>query len=226
MTSPYTTVPTKNRSDSVDPDWYKQFVGGKWQKIGKLQFDFLITAGLKKNNNLLDIGCGSLRGGINFIKYLNKNKYYGIDIRKDLLVAAQHEISINKLKNKKPTLRQITNYNYQILNQKFDFAIAVSVFTHLSLNEIIVCLFEVKKILKKEGCFFATYFESNKKDFKTSGLLQVEKPNKIITFPHQNPYHYYFPIIKRIAKLIGLKAKIVKKWKHPRNQKMLIFKYQ
>jgi len=223
----YHQTPEKSSIEAIDPSWYKNFVGGMWEEIGKLQFDFLIKQGLKPENKLLDLGCGSLRGGIHFIKYLKKGNYFGIDVRKDILIAAEKEIKINKLSNKNPQLFQITDNKYDDhLKEKFDFILAVSVFTHLNLNEVAICLYEAKKILKKKGNFFATYFESEKCVFDTNGFLQVEKPDKVITLFHKDPYHYCFSLIKEVAKLIGLKAKVIKNWKHPRNQKMLVFRHQ
>ncbi len=50
--------------------WSGKAVGGMWDKVGVLQFDFLMKQGLQSHYALLDVGCGSLRGGIHFIKYL------------------------------------------------------------------------------------------------------------------------------------------------------------
>jgi len=50
-------------------------VGGMWEQIGQLQFDFLVNHGLEPNHKLLDIGCGTLRGGRHFITYLVPGNY-------------------------------------------------------------------------------------------------------------------------------------------------------
>ena len=55
-------------------------VGGMWDEIGRLQFEFLRARGLKADHWLLDIGCGCLRGGIHAIKYLKTGNYYGFCI--------------------------------------------------------------------------------------------------------------------------------------------------
>ena len=64
---------------------HREYIGDKWDEIGKLQFDFLIKKGLKPHHKLIDIGCGSLRGGVHFINYLNKKNYFGTDINYDLI---------------------------------------------------------------------------------------------------------------------------------------------
>ena len=49
---------------------HREYVGGMWELIGKLQFNFIVGQGLKPENCFLDIACGPLRGGIHFIPYL------------------------------------------------------------------------------------------------------------------------------------------------------------
>jgi len=97
MSNLYLSVNQKDKKDATNPVWYKNFIGGMWEEVGELQFNFLLKTGLKPHHQLLDLGCGSLRGGIHFIKYLQKNNYWGTDIRKDLLLAGNKEIEINKL---------------------------------------------------------------------------------------------------------------------------------
>jgi cyclopropane fatty-acyl-phospholipid synthase-like methyltransferase len=72
--------------------WHREAIGGNWDKIGKLQFDFLLKMGLKPDNYLLDLGCGSLRGGVLFIPYLEDKHYYGVEKETRLLEAAEVEL--------------------------------------------------------------------------------------------------------------------------------------
>ena len=41
--------------------------------------------GLQPKHRFFDIGCGSLRGGVHFIRYLDKNNYFGTDISSELI---------------------------------------------------------------------------------------------------------------------------------------------
>jgi len=47
----------------IESNAHRQFVGGLWQEVGLLQYDFLLSKGLEPGNSLLDLGCGALRGG-------------------------------------------------------------------------------------------------------------------------------------------------------------------
>ncbi|RLI53090.1 MAG: hypothetical protein DRO93_14110 [Candidatus Thorarchaeota archaeon] len=90
----------------INPYWYRIAVGGMWEEIGKLQFDYLVKEGLEREDYFLDVGCGSLRGGIHFIRYLKPGHYFGIDINQRLLDAGKGELKRNNLIHKNPTLVQ------------------------------------------------------------------------------------------------------------------------
>jgi len=82
---------------------HRKFVGSFWKEIGNLQFEFLCAQGLRKKDKLLDIGCGALRGGIHFIKYLEEGNYTGIDANESLIRAGELEIQKAGLLAKKGT---------------------------------------------------------------------------------------------------------------------------
>ncbi|MEM2085824.1 MAG: class I SAM-dependent methyltransferase [Archaeoglobaceae archaeon] len=182
-----------------NPDWYKEAVGGLWEEIGKLQFEFLVKEGLKPEHYFLDVGCGSLRGGIHFIRYLMPTHYVGVDIDEELLKAGKLELVKNNLLDKNPVLVRMGDFNFSSLNREFDFALAQSVFTHLPLNSIIRCILNIEKVLVRGGRFYATFFESPKK-FHLEPLRhpKVDGPDTITNFD-MDPYHYSFEIFKWIC---------------------------
>ena len=51
-----------------------------WEQLTEYQIALLKDIGLAPHHTLLDIGCGPLAGGLNIIRYLEKNSYVGIDI--------------------------------------------------------------------------------------------------------------------------------------------------
>ena len=67
---------------SIDP---VEAVGGKCDEMGDLQFEYLLRHGLRREDRLLDFGCGCLRAGRYLIKYLKERNYYGIDISPEIL---------------------------------------------------------------------------------------------------------------------------------------------
>src|SRR3954468_23923578 len=68
---------------------HRRHVGGAWEEIGRLQFDYLVSQGLRPHHRLLDVGCGAMRGGVHFAAYLDPGHYFGIDVNDRLLEAAR-----------------------------------------------------------------------------------------------------------------------------------------
>lgn len=202
-------------------DWHRRAVGGLWDTIGKLQFDFLVSNGLMPYHYFLDIGCGSLRGGVHFIGYLNKGHYFGVDKNQELLDAGMKiELKRYGLENKNPILVQMANFNFQLLNTKFDFALAQSLFTHLPLNDIILCIMRIEKALVRSGRFYATFFENPK------GKLNMEPvvhPHGVETYLNRDPFHYDFGTFEWICEETELKVEYIGDWGHPKDQKMIVF---
>ena len=72
---------------------HRAYVGGLWEEIGQLQFDFLVEQGLRPSHCFLDIACGSLRGGVHFIRYLEPGHYLGLDREPKLIeLGVQEEL--------------------------------------------------------------------------------------------------------------------------------------
>ncbi len=204
----------------INPYWHREAVGGLWEEIGKLQFEFLKKEGLLPHHFLLDIGCGSLRGGIHFIRYLEEGHYMGIDKDRELINAGKKELKREKLIYKNPKLLVSEIFKFDKFGVKFDYAIAVSVFTHISLNYIILCLKNLKKVLKKNGKFYATIFEV---DNLYTSPPEVQQPHGALTYLYRDPFHYSPHIFVYLAKELNYEFHYIGDWGHPRNQKMILF---
>ena len=76
-------------------------IGGMWEEIGRLQFDYLRNDGLRADHSMLDIGCGTLRGGRHFIACLDSGKYTGLDISSNALAEASRLIQREGLAEKR-----------------------------------------------------------------------------------------------------------------------------
>ncbi len=210
--------------EHLNPGTHREAVGGLWEELGRLQFDFLVQQGLKPQHYFLDVGCGSLRGGIHFVRYLDTGHYFGIDIDDKLLQAGRQELKTSNLLHKKPTLMQTDRFDFQALHQTFDYALAQSVFTHLPLNSIVRCLASIAKVLKTGGRFCATFFENpgGKLNLEPLAHPRTDGPD-IVSFFDKDPYHYDFPTMEWSCKGTGLRAEYLGDWSHPRNQKMMVF---
>jgi SAM-dependent methyltransferase len=129
-----------------------------WLAIGRFQFDFLATHGLRSEHRFLDIGCGNLRLGANLVPYLDEYGYVGIDISPRIVTAALDTIRTFKLQGRLPRIFLVSETNYEFLPENyFDAANAHSVFSHLPADEIEKVLRETFRILKPGGWFDFTF---------------------------------------------------------------------
>jgi len=199
---------------------HRGFIGGLWGKLGLQQLEFLKSHGLKPDHKLIDIGCGCLRGGLHFMRYLDAGNYYGIDVNRSLIEAGVMEIKKEGLDDKLPTLLVDDHFRLDKFGEEFDYMVSVSLFTHLPMNIIIRCLSMASRVLKSNGIFFATFFEA-----PGSAHLDkiVHEPGGIITAYDVDPFHYSFEELSWMGAVSGLDTELIGDWNHPRNQKMAAF---
>ena len=135
-------------------------VGGLWDELGALQIDFLRSRGLRPDNTLLDYGCGCLRGGLHFIRYLDPGHYAGVDVSAAILDAGRGFLVDAGLEGKQPELQRVDDLSFDwFAGRKFDFVFAQSVFTHLPLDAIQTVIGNVPKVLGPDSEMYATFFE-------------------------------------------------------------------
>jgi len=126
-----------------------------WKYTREFQFQFLLDQGLQKNDTLMDIGCGTLRGGIPMIQYLNNGNYYGIDVREEVLNEGRKEVKDAKLENKNPNLISFNHFSELKIETKFNVMFAFSVLIHLEDEIAENCFQFVSKSLQVGGVFYA-----------------------------------------------------------------------
>jgi ubiquinone/menaquinone biosynthesis C-methylase UbiE len=130
-----------------------------WLELGKLQFDYAVSHGLKPDMRMLEIGCGNLRAGRLFIEYLDPGNYYGLDISPDILIAAQDTIADHGVAAKLPHLTLVNDLRLHFLpDASFDFVHAHSVFSHSPIEVIDECLAHVGRVMAT-GAFFDFTFD-------------------------------------------------------------------
>lgn len=202
------------------PAELRAYIGGRWDELGALQFNFLKNRGLKPEHYFLDAGCGSMRGGVHFIDYLHPFHYFGADINSALVWGGVNSELSEELKAK------ITDNSFLISNdfdfsfgiEAFNYGIAFSLFTHLSENKIKLCLQRLRPKFEG-GRFFATFFEAESSQY----VKASNQADGIVTYAYKDPYHYQIEDIDNIAKKCGWKFNWIGDFGHPRNQKMAEF---
>lgn len=208
----------------VEAGRHRDCVGGLWQEIGRLQLEFLLARGLEPRARVLDLGCGCLRAGVHLVEYLEPGRYYGIDVSRELLDAGYDvELARLGLGHKLPRRNLLCDGEFQCdrFGVRFDLAIAQSLFTHLSLNHVKLCLARLAPAMKVGGVFYATFFRCGEGQDWTRPLHHPR--GGITTFPAANPYHYRDADLETCAAGLPWAFAVLGEWDHPRDQVMSAF---
>jgi 2-polyprenyl-3-methyl-5-hydroxy-6-metoxy-1,4-benzoquinol methylase len=189
----------------------KTAIGGMWDEVGPMQLDFLVGEGLARDHRMLDIGCGSLRGGRRFIRHLDPEGYTGIDISEGVIEAGKRLVLDEGLTDKRPRLIAHTAGDLRfamLTGESFDFLLAQSVFTHLEEAHIEECFRNVGRLMGPESRFYFTFY---------SGETSVRRGQKSFEFP--------FAFFGKIAKGNGFElVERSEAYPHPRGQRMAYVK--
>lgn len=185
----------------------QEAVGGMWDEIGTLQFQFLTGQGLAPGHRMLDIGCGTLRGGRHFIRHLDGGGYTGIDIAPACIEAGQQLVKDEGLADKSPrlVLNESRKMDFaQFQGETFDYLLAQSVFTHLPADLIDECFAHISRVMTSESAFYCTYFSAE--HFEQTN-------NKGFAFP--------FEFLRETGQRHGFEVdELSHDYPHPRSQKM------
>ena len=203
--------------NTLQPGLYahRGYVGSMWEEIGKVQIDFMVSQGLKPDDVFVDVACGSLRAGCHFISYLNPENYLGLDHHRWLIEAGlKHELPKPVRKEKRPEFVISDAFEFGKFTKRPKLGLAQSLFSHLTPDDIHLCLTNLKDAMQPGGHFYATFV-----------------PNGVMLGRHENPaesaddltFEYEAEDILKIGREIGWQARYIGDWGHPRGQEMLEF---
>jgi SAM-dependent methyltransferase len=198
---------------------HRDFIGGHWDTHGENQLNFLTGQGLKPGDKFLDVGCGSLRAGRHLVDFLEPGNYYGIDANRSLIQAGYDVELTEEQRARLPVANLRANDRFDgDFGVAFDMAIAQSVFTHVSLNHIRLCLFRLAKVIRPGGKFYATFFEQ---PLSASVDKIVQREGGRPLFSEQNVFWYYRGDLKWAAEYGPWQFRYIGNWGHPVGQKMV-----
>lgn len=191
---------------------HRRMVGGRWDEIGKLQIDYLKQRGLRPDHVLLDVGCGSFRAGHHFIRFLDTGNYLGID-KQEVLVreGRKHEVGEALWAEKMPEIVLSDSFEFENFSKKPDYAIANSLFTHLSASDIKTCLSKLRAFAEPPLVFYATFFESAHRVFHVWPSHSSRR------------FEYTRRQMEKFGADTGWHPRYVGDWGHPRNQMMICY---
>ncbi len=116
---------------------YKRHLGGGervWDARGAFQLELMRHLGLQPQHRLVDFGCGPLRSGRYFIRFLEARGYRGIDFNADFIAIARDIVARDPaLRAKEPELAHTTDF--LDLDAPADFILLFSVLNHCGTRE-------------------------------------------------------------------------------------------
>jgi SAM-dependent methyltransferase len=130
--------------------------GRSWQEKRDWQIAFLRGHGVTPSATFVDIGCGTLRGGLPVIEMLDRGHYTGIEVRPRILEEARAELAAHPdAAAKEPKL--FLSEGFPTLGRvgPFDFAWGFSVLIHMSDAIVEECFQFVGRELSETGVFWA-----------------------------------------------------------------------
>jgi len=188
---------------------HRLYVGGRWCEIGKFQFDYMLGQGLKPEHCFLDVGCGALRGGVHFIRYLSKGNYLGLDKERQLIdVGIRKELGKTVFEQKCPEFVVSDSFEFERFSRRPQYALALSLFTHLSGADIEQCLEKLRAFVEDGHEFHATFFQGEGSPGRrhSHSLDHVEHTREEMT---------------AFGQKTGWKPRYVGSVNHPRSQMMM-----
>jgi SAM-dependent methyltransferase len=147
-----------------------------WAMKRRFQFRFLTAQGLRPEHRLLDIGCGTLRGGIPLIEYLQTGHYAGFEARAEVLQEGLEELAEAGLEHKRPRLIHASDPAEVQLEEPVDVAWAFSVLIHMPDEVVDACLALVARSLTEQGAFYANVNPGERRDRGWGEFPLVTRP--------------------------------------------------
>lgn len=194
-----------------------------WREHQLMQFSFLRQRGLRPDWHVLDVGCGPMRLGVKLIPELTQGWYYGQDINAETLAFGQEILRDAGVEEGRYSLFANERFDFSAVDKPIDVAFSNSLFSHLNLNSILICLQRVRPLLRSNGVYYSTFFALD----RGSAWLEPHPRNKwgndFHTFPNQDPYHYPISLLSALAREADFSLDIAPDYGHP-TQTMACFR--
>ncbi len=182
---------------------------GRFELFQEWQLKILKKHELQPHHHVLDIGCGILRLGMPLIEFLDADHYCGVDAVKEYVDLGK--VYMDKVIKTSKGYQLLVDHQFSFykFGCTFDFAMAQSVFTHLSFSQIEQCLKELKRVMKPKGKFLFTILLSRDKEKQTLyiGDLPITKSS-----------HVGFGFYYKMAKKYGFELTLLTGAEHPTQQ--------
>lgn len=139
-----------------------------FDEAGRRQFIALLQQGLNPESKVLEIGCGCLRVAYWLIRFLDAGCYCGIEpARQRVQYGREFLFQPGELDAKAPCFDYNADFDMSVFDQRFDFVLAGSIWTHCAKRHIQVLLDGFVKYSNPGAVFLTSYLpaESQQSDY-------------------------------------------------------------
>ena len=107
-----------------------------FEEAGRPEFErYVKQFSLKPEHRVVDFGCGSLRLGIHFIRYLNPGNYFGLDLTDDFIISGLERVQERLGDNWDAQIGTISDRFDDAVKFSADFVVSSNVAYHVHPNE-------------------------------------------------------------------------------------------
>lgn len=158
------------------------FLGGPpvlFEEAGRKMLMLLLNEGMMPYSKVLDLGCGCLRGGYWFIRFLDKGCYFGIEPNKSMLKQGIKSLLTPQIiEQKQPSFQHNSDFDASVFNTQFDFFLARSIWTHASKRQIEAMLDSFSYYTQPSAKFLTSFLQSETSDDDYTGSEWIGKSHE------------------------------------------------
>jgi hypothetical protein len=187
-------------------DW-RDWVGPLdcYDRVAAVQFNVMCSEGLRGTHEMLDIGCGSLRGGRLFIVYLDKNAYHGVEPEEWLVEdGIKFEVGKEMVEMKGATFSNNSDFDFRSFGHEFDYLLAQSIFSHTSEEQTQLCMDGAREVMHDKSVFIANFLKARENSINPDGWKSCN--------------HLSFEYLVEVARRAGLTCEMLD-YPHPNSLK-------
>jgi hypothetical protein len=141
--------------DSVDPAHFRS--------LGRNYFGAAVRHGLPPEHTCVDYCCGSLRVGQHLMAYLDRGRYWGLDLVGDFYEAGKALLPPGLLKAKRPSLAVIDAASLETIGKiEPDYVVSFAVMKHVPPGELASYLAKVTGMMPPGGRALVTFDEPSR----------------------------------------------------------------
>jgi ABC-type polysaccharide/polyol phosphate transport system ATPase subunit/SAM-dependent methyltransferase len=208
-------------NDDPDQGWHRLATGGDWTREGEWVVDALRRHGLRPDQYVLEVGCGSLSAASRLLPAMEQHRYWGFERNRELFDAGVL-IELPRVGVAPQRGHFVVNDDFDLsgVPHRFDLAIASTQARHMPLNRIARMIAAVVQHLAPGGRFILTWPDNP--DVASFG--SIRQPDGALTYPDREPYHYSFEMLARVCDALGARAERLDDTSHPRGEAVMVIR--